>query len=102
MVIDEGQAIVQVTSCTATGEGPIYYQWEKYNPSNNSWIRPSHRVVNVNSPKLIFNIITEDDEGIYHCIVSNDDGSVASDNVTITVYGKICVCFLYILYIKTM
>jgi len=93
-VIDEGQTAVKVTSCSATGEGPIYYQWEKYNPPSDSWTRPSHRVININSPNLIFNMITEDDEGIYHCIVSNDDGSVVSDNATITVYGKICIPYV--------
>ena len=75
-------------SCFATGLGPIYYQWEKYHPYNNSWIRPSNRVMNVTLSKLIFSEITEEDEGIYHCVVTNDDGSVVSDNATITVYGN--------------
>ena len=74
--------------CKARGEGPLHYQWEKYHSSNDSWIRPSHRAVNIKSQKLTFSIITEDDEGIYHCVVSNNDGSVLSDNVTITVYGE--------------
>ena len=30
----------------------------------------------------------EEDEGIYHCVVTNPDGSVVSDNATITVYGE--------------
>ena len=34
----------------------------------------------------------EEDEGVYHCVVTNDDGSVISDNATIRVYGE------YILY----
>ena len=75
--------------CSANGTGPISYHWEKYQSSNDSWINPSHRVVNNTSPKLIFNKISEEDEGIYHCIVTNDDGSVVSDNATITVYGKL-------------
>ena len=74
--------------CSAIGMGPIYYQWEKYHLSNNSWIRPSHRVVNMKSPNLTFNVITEEDEGVYHCVVTNDDGSVISDNATIHVYGE--------------
>ena len=37
-------------------------------------------------------MITEEDEGVYHCIVTNDDGSVVSDNATITVYGECCEC----------
>ena len=73
--------------CLATGMGPIQYKWEKYQSSNNSWIRPSHRAVNITSPKLIFSVITEEDEGVYHCIATNNYGSVVSSNATITVYG---------------
>ena len=92
-MIEEGQTSVQVTSCTATGVGPINYQWEKYHPSSGRWIRPSQRVVNVHSSILIFSVITEEDEGVYRCIVSNDDGSVVSDNATTTVYGKMSPLF---------
>ena len=45
--------------------------------------------MNVISPELIFNSIKEEDEGVYHCIVSNEDGSVVSNNATITVYGEL-------------
>ena len=68
--------------------GHIHYQWEKYQPSDGSWINPSYRVVNITSRKLIFSVIREDDEGVYHCIVTNNDGSVVSDNATVTVYGE--------------
>ncbi len=81
--------------------GPIHYQWEKYQPSDGSWITPSNRVVNITSPELIFSVIREEDEGVYHCIVTNDDGSVVSDNATITVYGEcslLCMPFV-LLYI---
>ena len=74
--------------CSAIGMGPIHYQWRKYHLSNNSWIRPSHRAVSITSPNLKFNVITEEDEGVYHCVVTNDDGSVISDNATIQVYGE--------------
>ena len=73
----------------ATGMDPISYQWEKYQSFSNSWIRPSNRAVSVTSSKLIFSVITEEDEGIYHCIVTNDDGSVVSDDVNVTVYGEL-------------
>ena len=75
-------------SCSAVGMGPIYYQWEKYNTSNNSWISPSHRAVNITSSQLKFSDIREEDEGVYRCIVTNDDGSVISDNATVHVYGE--------------
>ena len=72
--------------CLAYGIGPVYYQWEKYLLSNASWMIPPNDI-NITSPKLIFSAITEEDEGIYHCIAFNDDGAVISDNATITVYG---------------
>ena len=75
-------------SCSAIGMGPIYYQWQKYNSSNNSWISPSHRAVDITSSDLKFNAIREEDEGVYRCIVTNDDGSVTSDNATVHVYGE--------------
>ena len=74
--------------CSGNGEWPLYYKWEKYQPSSNSWIRPSHRAMTITSPKLIFRVITEEDEGVYRCVVRNDDGFAASHNATMTVYGE--------------
>ena len=71
----------------AIGIGPIYYQWQKYNLFSNSWISPSSRADNITSPTLTFTVITEEDEGLYRCIASNDDGDVFSDYANITVYG---------------
>ena len=71
----------------ATGVGPIYYKWQKYDPINNSWILPSSRAENIESLQLNFSVITEEDQGIYHCVVSNDDGHIVSDSVNVTVYG---------------
>ena len=75
-------------SCSAVGMSPIHYQWEKYNTTSNSWISPTHRAVNIASSDLKFNVIREEDEGVYRCIVTNDDGSVTSDNATVYVYGE--------------
>ena len=77
-----------VFEVVATGIGHISYQWE-YQSFSNSWIRPSSRVVSVTSSKLIFSVITEEDEGTYRCIVTNDDGSVVSNSVDVTVYGEL-------------
>ena len=71
----------------ATGVEPIYYQWQKYDPFNNIWTPPSSRAENTTSPNLTFSVITEEDEGLYRCNASNDDGSVVSDPATVTVYG---------------
>ena len=73
----------------ATGVGHIYYLWQKYDSYSDSWISVSSRAVNDTSSALNFNIITEEDQGIYHCIVANYDGIVTSDNVTIAMFGKL-------------
>ena len=88
ITIRTGSENVNTLQCSATGMGPIHYQWEKYQPSDGSWIKAFSIVVNITSPKLIFSEIREEDEGVYHCIVTNDDGSVVSDNATIIVYGE--------------
>ena len=76
--------------CDAVGVEPLHFQWERYQAENNVWIKPSHRAVNITSPNLEFSSITKEDEGIYHCIVTNNDGSTTSDNATIFVYGELC------------
>ena len=78
-----------VFEIVATGVGQIEYIWQKYDSFNNSWISVSDRAINDTSPTLNFSEITEEDQGMYHCIVSNYDGSVSSDNVTITVFGRL-------------
>ena len=75
-------------SCSAVGMSPIYYQWEKYTSSNNDWISPSPGAVNITSPELKFTVIGDEDKGVYRCIVTNNDGSVISDNATVHVYGE--------------
>ena len=82
----------------ATGLGPIYYQWQKYDLFSNSWISPSSRAENITSPNLTFTIITEEDEGLYRCIASNDDGNVFSDHATVTVYGTFIHTYVTIPY----
>lgn len=86
--IRTGKMNVTAMSCEAVGMGLIYFEWERYHIVNNSWIKPSHRAVNTTSPNLKFNEIKEEDEGVYHCIITNDDGSVTSDNASIFVYGE--------------
>ena len=75
--------------CLANGLEPLNYLWQMYRSSNNSWTRPSVRAINITSPKLVFSKLTEEDEGVYRCIVFSDDDNVVSDNATITVYGEL-------------
>ena len=88
MTVREGELNVIAVSCLAIGIGSIYYQWKMYYLLDNSWISPSHRAVNITSPNLTFSVITEEDEGVYRCVVTNNDGSVISDNATVHVYGE--------------
>ena len=87
-VLRQDDVNVNAMESMASSVGLIYYKWEKFESSTDSWMRPSSRVVNITSPKLIFSVITEEDEGVYQCVATNDDGSTVSDNATITVYGK--------------
>ena len=75
----------------ATGMEPLYYQWQKYDQFSNGWIPPSSRAESIESLNLTFSVITEEDQGIYRCIVSNEDGCVVSNNVTVTVYGMLVI-----------
>ena len=79
---------VTAMSCSATGIEPIYYQWEKYHLHSDTWRSPSYRATSITEQRLKFNVIRKADEGVYHCIVTNDDGSVISKNATMHVYGK--------------
>ena len=75
-------------SCSATGIGPIYYRWEKYHLRKNTWRSPSHRATSITEQRLKFSVMRKTDEGVYRCIVTNNDGSVISNNATMHVYGK--------------
>ena len=89
MAFSKNSEQVSTLSCLANGLGPLNYLWQKYQSANDTWTRPSDRVVNITSPKLVFGKFTEEDEGIYRCIVFSEDDYVVSDNATITLYGEL-------------
>ena len=89
MTLRENSEHVSTLWCLAIGVEPLSYLWQMYQSSNDSWSRPSVRAINITSPKLVFSKLTEEDEGIYRCIVFSDDDNVISDNATITVYGEL-------------
>ena len=80
---------VLVLEIAATGVGHVDYLWQKYDSGSDSWISISSRAVNDTSATLNFKVITEEDQGIYHCVATNHDGSVLSDNVTIALFGML-------------
>ena len=88
-VFKRNERDVLVFEIVATTIGNINYLWLKYDSYSDNWIPVSSRAVNDTLATLNFKVITEEDQGVYHCIVTNHDGSVTSDNVTITVYGKL-------------
>ena len=97
VLLKAGSNQINALLCLATGMPPILYQWEKYQSVDHSWIKPSQRAENITTHSLVFNGITEEDEGIYHCIATNNDGSIISDNASITVYGRKSIMHTYYL-----
>lgn len=92
VVIRAGDMNKMVMWCMAVGVSHLYYRWEKYRSSDNTWIRPSNRAVNITSPKLVYRLIKQEDEGIYRCVVfTNHNSVVASENATVRVYGRFVV-----------
>ena len=89
VTLRENSEQVSTLSCLANGSEPLNYLWQMYQSFNDSWTKPSVRAVNITSPKLVFSKLTEEDEGIYRCIVFSDDDHVISDNVTIILYGEL-------------
>ena len=88
MAFSKNSGQVSTISCLANGLEPLMYLWQMYQSTNESWKKPSVRAVNITSPKLVFSKPTEEDEGIYRCIVFSEDDHVISNNATITLYGE--------------
>ncbi|XP_065887834.1 roundabout homolog 2-like isoform X2 [Dysidea avara] len=78
-----------------TGKGPINYQWERYISHRNIWVKAEHNwMIGRTSPALKFRPAINSFEGFYRCIVSNDDGSVISNNAFVSVYGPPLIDFI--------
>ncbi len=60
---------------TATGTGPITYQWRK----------DTNPISGATSPTFVIGSVTTFDAGAYDCVVSNGCGSVTSTTATLTV-----------------
>ena len=67
-------------TCRATGDEPLNYQWMRVSGS-----LPKNAMTNPNGRKLTIHNITVSDSGQYYCNVSNNEGSVSSMKVQVTV-----------------
>jgi hypothetical protein len=68
----EGEATA--LSIEATGS-PLNYQWRK----------DGEEIEGANGQTLVFNPISESDEGVYDCVISNGAGVAESNDATVTV-----------------
>ena len=73
VLVNEGVSTLFTTS--ATGEGSLNYQWYKDNLE----------IAGATSTSLAINSTTIADEGWYHCVVTNEGGSVASNTAELAI-----------------
>ena len=66
--------------CRAVGDGKVDYQWMRM-----SRPLPNNTITSINGRRLIIHNITVSDSGQYYCIVSDNEGSVFSMKVQVTV-----------------
>ena len=78
ITVAEGSDVV--LRCRATGDEPLTYQWMRVSGSLPNNARP-----NTNGRKLTIHNIAVSDSGQYYCNVSNNEGSVSSMKVNVTV-----------------
>ena len=69
-----------VLRCIANGNKPLNYQWMRVSGS-----LPRNAKMGNNGQKLTIHNITVSDSGQYYCNVSNNEGSVSSVKVNVTV-----------------
>jgi M6 family metalloprotease-like protein len=72
-----------VLSTLATGGGTLTYQWRK----NGTDLHDGGRISGATSPTLTMSPTWMSDSGSYDVVVTNDCGSVTSDQATLTVTG---------------
>jgi len=72
--------------CRVNGLGTLVYSWERRS-SGSSWTTVS----NNNTTSYTTDTTLIIGEYMYRCRVSNEAGSVVSNNATVNVYGKYCI-----------
>ena len=73
-----------VLTCRANSTGALEYSWER--SSGSSWTTVS----NDNTTSYTTDTTLAIGQYMYRCRVSNDAGSVVSNNVIVNVYGEYC------------
>ena len=71
-----------ILMCRATGLGTLVYSWER--SSGSSWTSVS----NDNTTSYTTDTTLAIGQYMYRCMVSNEAGSVVSNNATVNVYGE--------------
>ena len=80
IIVAEGSNVT--LTCRATGGEPLTYQWIRVSGSLPKNIRISNQ-----GRRLTIHNITVSNSGQYYCNVSNNEGSVSSMKVQVTVKG---------------
>ena len=76
---------------TVVGTGEIMYQWKKRNAD-----RLPEKVLGEDTSVLRIPNLDKSDEGLYYCIVTDTlNMTVESNNITLTVYGRLVYILLY-------
>ena len=71
-------------TCTASGIGTLVYSWEQ--SSDGGWTTVS----NDNTTSYTTDTTLAIGQYVYRCRVSNEAGSVVSNNAIVNVYGEYC------------
>ena len=72
-------------TCTANGLGTLRYSWERLSSSNNWTTVSNHNITSYTTDTTL-----AIGQYMYRCRVSNEAGSVVSNNATVNVYGEYC------------
>ena len=70
--------------CKAIGTGTLVYSWER--SSGSSW----NTVSNISATSFTTDTTLAIGQYMYRCRVSNEAGSVVSNNAIVNVYGEYC------------
>ena len=86
-------------TCNAAGADDLIYHWVRMGDKSIPML-----ATGVNTNTLTINNVTVSDSGKYNCIVSSNNATVTSECGAVSVVGKLCVIFIYVLnvYVITL